>query len=186
MSGSQPSRAGSELVDAYLADLDRALRHADPASRDEVVSTVAEHIDHALAERPQPVGTRDVEEVLTALGPVERVAAGTDRDPGAPDPALRSAPWPRWTAPLVLVLGAVSIPLVPLNAWLALPTAVVAIVLGVLGARAHQGRSKRPYQAGAALGGLALVLLAAAALASLRAGSDAPQPSPPVPVTSAP
>ncbi|MFD2027895.1 HAAS signaling domain-containing protein [Promicromonospora aerolata] len=61
------------LVEAYLADLDRALAAADPRERAETVAAVREHAAESLAQH----GTDDesVRRVLDELGPVEAIAA---------------------------------------------------------------------------------------------------------------
>lgn len=61
------------LVEAYLADLDRALAGADPRERVETVAAVREHAAELLAR----YGSDDesARRVLDELGPVEAIAA---------------------------------------------------------------------------------------------------------------
>lgn len=72
------SGPGERLVDAYLADLERALRDVDAEDHDEVVASVREHIDTALSEHDGEPTPRDVEALLLQLGPVERIAQDVD------------------------------------------------------------------------------------------------------------
>jgi hypothetical protein len=61
------------LIAAYLRELDGLLAGLGPGERAEVVTGVREHIDSALAGRPDP-GSREVQGVLAELGPPEAVA----------------------------------------------------------------------------------------------------------------
>jgi uncharacterized membrane protein len=87
------------LVDAYLHDLAGALAHVEAEVRQDVVASVSEHIDTALAERPGNPTADDVEDVLRELGPVEDIANDADDAPGSscdetrnPDHANRDQP----------------------------------------------------------------------------------------------
>ncbi|MGN7701591.1 HAAS signaling domain-containing protein [Cellulosimicrobium sp. 22601] len=98
------------LVEAYLADLDRALEGADPRERSETLAAVREHTREALALR----GSDDdaVRHLLEELGPVDSIAAAA----GTPAPAPASGPPLADT--LLVVLSVVSLVLfiVPLFA----------------------------------------------------------------------
>lgn len=72
-----------DLVEAYLRDLDDALRGADPEDREEILGAVRDHIRAAREETGRPETVEGTRALLDALGSVERVAAGAvDRDPG--------------------------------------------------------------------------------------------------------
>ncbi|MCC5946853.1 MAG: hypothetical protein JJT89_00220 [Nitriliruptoraceae bacterium] len=101
--------AATRLVEAYLHDLDRALPHLEVDERRDVVDSVREHIDAALAERADRPTAVDVERVLQELGPVEAIAH--DADPGStavPDRDPRGAPdrgsWPMAASYLLAAL----------------------------------------------------------------------------------
>lgn len=181
------SGPGAALVSAYLADMERALRHADPGERDEVLAAVTEHIEQALAEKPQPISGADVEDVLADLGPVDRVAAGLDQDAGRGTTARRPGARPRWAPAATVFVGALSLPLIVVNPVLAALAAVVAVTAGVVGSRSQDGSQRGLYRLGAALGIVSLVLLLVAALTLLASGSNPPaEPSPPQPVPTPP
>lgn len=193
--------AHSPLIEAYLADLQTALRGADPAERDEVLMTVREHIDASLREKDGPIGRGEVESVLAALGSVDRVVASLDyRDHGAhpldhgdrsdPEPLAAQPPaWPRWLGAAVVVAGALSLPLIVFMPPVAVFLAVVAVTMGILGSRLHEGRDKRPYRVGAVLGSVtaALVIVAALGFLAFSGADSGPLPSSPeqVPTPSA-
>jgi hypothetical protein len=61
------------LVEAYLADLDRALQGAEPRERAETVAAVREHTREALLLHGSDDET--VRRVLHELGPVDSIAA---------------------------------------------------------------------------------------------------------------
>jgi uncharacterized membrane protein len=120
----------SPLVQAYLADLDRALAGADPADRMEIVDSVREHIDASIGELGASPTQAQIAGVLRRLGTADDVAStwsvrAGDDGPEASSPAAagRSAGgWPRWATVLVavvvgLVVLFVALPLVGLVAW---------------------------------------------------------------------
>ncbi|WP_353707110.1 hypothetical protein ABRQ22_13595 [Cellulosimicrobium sp. ES-005] len=100
------------LVEAYLADLDRALEGADPRERSETLAAVREHTREALALR----GSDDdaVRHLLEELGPVDSIAAAAAAGTPAPTPASG----PPLADTLLVVLSVVSLVLfiVPLFA----------------------------------------------------------------------
>lgn len=69
-----PPVSAHPLVQAYLADLDRALAGTDPRERADVLDGVREHLGEALGENTA-AGTVRVRQVLAGLGPVEVIAA---------------------------------------------------------------------------------------------------------------
>jgi hypothetical protein len=116
-----------DLAERYLAELDRLLTHADPDERADVVASVREHIEAALAEQTASGRVPDVAAVLAGLGSPEQVAGGVRGDgrPAGTTPlvvAARAATLTgTWVAPvacLLLIVGALgSIVFVPLLLW---------------------------------------------------------------------
>jgi len=103
----------------YLTDLRQALSGLAPAERDEVVDEIRNHIADATA------AGRAIEEVLAAIGPVDRLARAykvelltSPRDAGAATLAGRTDRW---------------LKLVGLVALGSLPSFIVVIVLGTVG-----------------------------------------------------
>ena len=130
------------LVDAYLADLDRALAAADPQERADVLATVAEHIDDALGDSQDAAQATSV---LEALGPVERIAAAATPSPVTTSAA--SAPSPPaahvdWTSALLLVGAAASFALVFTLPLMALPIAVATLVGSLTQLRHRRGHRR--------------------------------------------
>ncbi|MGV8978246.1 MAG: HAAS signaling domain-containing protein [Cellulomonas sp.] len=64
----------AHLVTRYLDELDHLLTHADPDERADVLASVREHIEAALAEQTAQGRTPDVAVVLAGLGSPEQVA----------------------------------------------------------------------------------------------------------------
>jgi hypothetical protein len=117
------------VVEAYLADLDRALAAADPRERAETVAAVREHATESLARH----GTDDesARRVLDDLGPVEAIAAEATL---APAPA--TAPTAGRTEATDVVLAVLAVFVWPLSP-VALVWAIVRLRSGV-GNRALQ------------------------------------------------
>ena len=65
-------------ISSYLDTLSRLTADLDPATRDEVLAGVREHLDATLAEHPDDPGAVDA--ALLRLGPPERVAAEARAD----------------------------------------------------------------------------------------------------------
>lgn len=81
----------------YLDDLDRLLRTADPADRAEVMLSVREHIDVAVAELGHEPSDAEMRRILADLGTPAQVAEGAlgaagDRPSPAPVPPATSPP----------------------------------------------------------------------------------------------
>jgi hypothetical protein len=95
------------LAAAYLRELDRLLAGLGPGDRAEVLTGVREHIDDALAGRPQP-GAREVQAVLAELGPPEAVAdeayAGLPAATPLAPPPRRLALERAWVPTAVVIL----------------------------------------------------------------------------------
>ena len=69
------------MVEAYLADLDRALSGSDPREHAETMSAIREHLADAIA----PDATAEqVRHALDELGPVETIAASTTQSTSTP------------------------------------------------------------------------------------------------------
>lgn len=164
------------LVQAYLADLDRALAGADPRERAETVDAVREHLDTALPQEPT---SDQVQEVLGELGPVEAIAAaatpaGPTAAPGQAPPSSRVDAFAVGTA-VVAVVSAVLLLPVP---FLAIPLALAALVGAVVHLRS--GRPGRAWAWTAAVVAGATVLTGAvlALLLLSWGGSSSPAPGP--------
>jgi hypothetical protein len=139
------------LVEAYLADLDRALAAADPRERAETVAAVREHAAESLARH----GTDDesARRVLDELGSVEVIAAETSPAPLPAVPARTAEA----TDVVLAVLAAVVWPLSP-----------VALVWAIMRLRAGVGNRALQWLTIAlgaipTLGGLVLLLMYALA-----------------------
>lgn len=116
-----------DLAERYIAELDRLLTHADPDERADVLASVREHIEAALAEQAAQGRAPDVAAVLAGLGSPEQVAGGVRSD-GRPAGPTPTAVAPRtaaltgtWVAPvacLLLIVGALGgILVAPLVLW---------------------------------------------------------------------
>ncbi|WP_198410490.1 HAAS signaling domain-containing protein [Mycetocola zhujimingii] len=82
------------LLEAYFADLDRALIGVDARERAETVQAMREHAAELLSRHGASEET--AERVIGDFGPVERVAASATPAPAAPAPA---APAPATPTP---------------------------------------------------------------------------------------
>lgn len=89
-------------VTAYLNELTRLLREAQPEDRAEVVAGVRDHLEAALAEQPEPADA-DIQEVLSRLGPPEDVAREAL---GNASQTVNATPWHSrgWVPVTVVVL----------------------------------------------------------------------------------
>lgn len=181
----------SPLVTAYLADLDRALAGADPADRMEIVDSVREHIDAAIAELGADPGQAQIATVLRRLGSADTVAAtwlaGAERP--AP-PAVSGTPTttklPTWATVLLVLVGIavvgpvvvalVTVPLflLPIRAstpgWLA-AVLVAVLILGSIACFLVARRSARHRTAWTVAFVVGLVLAVPAAVAALGLGT---------------
>ncbi|MFD7023424.1 HAAS signaling domain-containing protein [Promicromonospora sukumoe] len=114
------------IVDAYLADLDRALASADPRERAETVAAVREHAAEALARHGWDEASAG--RVLDELGPVDAIAAEVTPAPAPAAPA--PAPAPKFEATDVVL------PILAVVVW---PLAVVTLVWAIIRLRAGVG-----------------------------------------------
>ena len=74
-----------ELLEAYFADLDRALTGADPREHAETVQAMREYAAEMLSLHGNSEQT--AERVIADFGPVEDVAAASTAAPAVPAPA---------------------------------------------------------------------------------------------------
>ena len=144
------------LIDAYLVDLEHALSDLDASERDDVVTSVREHIDTALSEYDREPTAHEVEALLRQLGSVDKIARdagdGTDRsDRNAQDAASRDGWIPVALAGLSLVLF--WFPLV------AVPLALGAGIAAAISMRSAHGPAKRRYRIAVTLSVVTVLIL---------------------------
>ena len=137
------------LLQAYFADLDRALIGADPRERAETIQAMREHADEVLAR--DGVSEQTAERIIVDFGPVEQVAASA-----TPAPAPVAAPVPpRPWADIWLLVGSI----VGLVYALFPLISVAMLVWAIVRLRRHVG--SRPLQKGALwVSGVAVFLAA--------------------------
>lgn len=140
------------LVEAYLADLDRALAAADPRERAETLAAMREHAAELLAR----YGSDDesARRVLDDLGPVETIAAEVTPAPAPVAPATVATAGTTEATDVVLVVLAILV-------W---PLSPVALVWAIVRLRARVGNRALQWLTvvlGAipTLGGIFLLLL---------------------------
>ncbi|MFE6968908.1 HAAS signaling domain-containing protein [Isoptericola sp. NPDC057653] len=120
------------LVEAYLADLERALASSDPRERAETLAAVREHAAEALAlHGADDAGAR---RVLDELGPVDDIAAASTPAASGPGGGPAAAQAPRTPAAdvwlVVLAVASLAVFVVPLVAAAAVVWAVVRLRSG--------------------------------------------------------
>lgn len=166
------------LVQAYLADLDRALVGSDPREHQDTLDAVREHLEEALGEEPT---SDDVRRVLAGLGSVDAIAAGTT--PVVAPPAvtvLPAAPAPGRADPgalVALVASLVAVLTLFLSPYVAIPLALVALVVAILRVRRPSGRSTLAWSA-LVVSGTTLVLSTVLGLLLIAVGDSSPEPGP--------
>ena len=121
------------LLEAYFADLDRALVGADPRERAETVQAMREHAAEMLSQYGNSEQT--AERVITDFGPVEQIAAATTPAPAAPTPAAATPVVPRSWVDIWLLVGSI----VSLMYFVFPLLAVSMLVWAVLRVRQHKG-----------------------------------------------
>jgi hypothetical protein len=132
---------GADLLESYVADLERQLADADPAERADIVASVREHVAADLAALGRPATPADVEASLTTLGSVDAVvAAWTPERSGQPaTEPRRGLPTAVVVAGALAALTAVALVIVPI---VAVPLAVTTLVAGIVALRRHrEGRA---------------------------------------------
>ncbi|MCV2488466.1 hypothetical protein OF117_03745 [Geodermatophilus sp. YIM 151500] len=76
-------------------------------------------------------------------------------------PVVRAGPaWPRWLGVTAVVIGGLAVPLTVLVPVPAALLGVVALFIGIGGARAHHGAAGSLYRLAAVLGAASLLVLA--------------------------
>ncbi len=166
------------LVQAYLADLDRALTGSDPREHQDTLDAVREHLLEALGESPS---SQEVRAVLAGLGSVDAIAAGTTSAGAAPTVTVVQ-PGPAPTRPdpgsvVALVTAVVAVLTLFLSPFVALPLAVVALVVAIVRLRTPAARTALAWSA-AAVAGATLLLSLVLALLLVTVGESPPQPGP--------
>ncbi|GAA3287804.1 MULTISPECIES: HAAS signaling domain-containing protein [Arthrobacter] len=127
----------SSLISAYLTSLERALAQSE--DRDEIVASVREHIADALSAEEDVPDPRAVRLVLDELGPVERIAnLSTEISPSA-EALPASRPWGTVIASIAAGLSLILVFIVP---FVAVPLAVVTLISGIL--ILNKGRRRSP------------------------------------------
>lgn len=159
LTGSQEAR-----IERYVAALDRAMAAAPADERAEVVAGVREHIEAALADRPDPTDA-EVDAVLRQLG--DPVVIAGDAVPDAtrvpPPPAARPALAERWVPTAVVAMIGAGFALF----FLALPLLLVLAGVVLLWMSPLWSRAEK-------LVGTLVPLASIVVLAVLTAGSGAP------------
>jgi hypothetical protein len=164
--GSLPAAA-----QAYMDELKVSLEGADRLEGDEVLTSIREHLDEQLAvlgHRPTPA---DLNEILSRLGSVDQVLATVEyRAPVQSRDSLSGRAV--WLSRSAVVAGWLSLVLLLINPFVALPLAVLAVVTGLVGMRTHDTQ-RRVYVVALVLG--LLGLLAPVSFVALLGG---PSPAP--------
>lgn len=119
------------LVAAYLRELDLALVGADPRERAETLAAIEHHVSDALAEDSSPEATR---RVLAELGPPSAIAGAASPSSG-PQPAS-VVPKSDRLATGALVLACSSIVLMLASPLVAVPLALITIIMSIVHVRA--------------------------------------------------
>ena len=154
------------MVEAYLADLDRALSGSDPREHAETMSAVREHLTDAV---PPDATAEQVRQALDELGPVETIAASTAQS--TPSPGRLGV---NGLAVCALITAAASMLLLVPLPCIGAPLALIALIAGTVHLRAS--RQGRPL-AWTAVVIAALTLVATVVFATtLLAISNAPSP----------
>lgn len=113
------------MVEAYLADLDRALSASDPREHAETMSAVREHLTDAIAP---DATTEQVRRALDELGPVEAIAASTTQSTPPPTPERAGIDGLAISALIAAAAGMLL--LVPLP-FIGAPLALIALITGI-------------------------------------------------------
>jgi len=172
------------MVEAYLAELDRALIGCDSREHAETVSAVREHLADAV---PLDASREQVQRTLDELGPVEAIAAAatTGAVPcTAPENAAGVTSFFTIGILATAIVGAVLLVPVP---FLAVPLTIVALVMGIVRVRTAR-RDKYLAWAAVVIASVTLVaaLVLAMTLLAARMESTATTPQQSVPLQTAP
>ena len=162
------------MVEAYLADLDRALSGSDPREHAETMSAVREHLADAIV---LDATAEQVRHALDELGPVEAIAAGTTRAAPSPERAGIDG----LAISTLIAAAAGMLLLVPLP-FIGAPLALIALITGI--AHLRSTRQGKPL-AWAAIVISTLTLVTSLVLAmTLLASNNSLKPQQPRPVQS--
>lgn len=154
----------------------------DRVEREEVLTSVREHIDENLASLGHPPAPSEVTVILAGLGSVEEILATLEDETGGWQARNISTRPTAWLPGAAVVSGVISL-LFAINVVVAVPLAVTAVVIGILGVRRRDAHMP-PYVLAVALGSLSL-LATAVLVFGLFAGPPVPAtPEPVVSVTS--
>ncbi len=122
------NEARHPLVRAYLGDLDRALTGSDAREHAETMAEITEHLDQSVPPESDAVHVR---RVLAELGPVESIAA-------VAQPAPQQKPGVDPLALATVTAAGAAVVLLFLMPFVAVPLAVIALVLGVVQLRTRR------------------------------------------------
>ena len=160
------------MVEAYLADLDRALSGSDPREHAETMSAVREHLTDAV---PPDATAEQIRQALDELGPVETIAASTTQSTPSP-----GRPGINGLAVCALITAAACMLFLAPLPFISAPLALIALIAGIVHLRTS--RRGRPL-AWTAVVIAALTLVTSLVLAmTLLAVSNSPSPQQPHPV----
>lgn len=122
------------MVEAYLADLDRALSGSDHREHAETMSAVREHLTDAA---PPDATAEQIRQALDELGPVETIAASTTQS--TPSPGRPGTDRLAISALIAAVAGMLLLIPVP---FIGAPLAFIALIAGIVHLRtSRQSRS---------------------------------------------
>jgi hypothetical protein len=107
------------LVEAYLGQLDDALRDAPAGRRREVTGDLRDHIAQARAELPGGGSEAEVRTLLDRLGDPAEIAAEAVEAVAPPSRKPRGQPGGAWVERLTLVLLLIGGVIVPVVGWCA-------------------------------------------------------------------
>ncbi|MBN9141446.1 MAG: hypothetical protein J0H23_11530 [Micrococcales bacterium] len=169
MNANHERRSQDPMIAAYLDSLARELTGTE--NRDEVLQSVREHIDEALASAPEPVDAATVRAILDELGPVERISAGQDR------PAAVPAPRRQWVLLVTGALAVASLALVLVLPFVSVPLALATLAVGIV-ALVRRRESRRGGWAVVIVSSLTLVVALVAALVFVRWAPGTPTEEP--------
>ncbi|MDO5503830.1 MAG: DUF1700 domain-containing protein [Actinomycetia bacterium] len=123
-SGAQKPAVRHPLVQAYLADLDRALTGSEERERAETLSAITEHLDQRLSHGADEA---EVRRVLGELGSVDTIA-----DTATPQAAVAHEERSHPLAAIALASAVAAAVLLIVMPFVALPLAVLALTVGLI------------------------------------------------------
>lgn len=172
----------SPLISAYITSLERALAQSE--DRDEIVASVREHIVDALGAENGTPEPRAVRIVLDELGPVERIASfSTEMKSSTEGPHGSEKPWGTIIASVAACLSLVLVFVIP---FVAVPLAAAALASGILILVLGKSRSHRSPATWFPIIISSVTLLVALVGAAFFLPSGEPVPGPSNPAQSVP